>query len=309
MSLRERLIARLRPAAAQEPRSVFPLVPPLPLPPGVSEPQLAGFLESVLVAGAPSEEMKNYCRSDFRRFVYTYGLLRDLRGRCLELGSNPYFTTMLLRQFTAFELTLANFFTEGGPSQSEQDVYYRDLVTREMQIVKLASHHFNIERGTFPFPDATFDALLFGEIIEHLLMDPAAALREIKRVLKPRGTLVLTTPNVARLENVARMIAGANIYDPYSGYGPYGRHNREYNRHELVQLLSFLGFEVADIFTADVHPNHAAAHCPLDRLEPLVRFRQGDLGQYIFVKAVNARPAGAGKPSMLYRSYPASELV
>ncbi len=36
---------------------------------------------------------------------------------------------------------------------------------------------------------------------------------------------------VSRLENVCRMIAGVNIYDPYSGYRPYGRHNRENNKH------------------------------------------------------------------------------
>jgi SAM-dependent methyltransferase len=172
----------------------------------------------------------------------------------------------------------------------------------------MRSHLFNIEGGRFPFDDATFDAVVFAEIIEHLLMDPCAALREIKRVLKPGGTLVLTTPNVARLENVARMISGANIYDPYSGYGPYGRHNREYTRHELALLLGYLGLDVVHMFTADVHPNAAASYCPLERLEPLLRFRANDLGQYIFVRAVNARPAGPRKLRLFYRSYPADEL-
>ncbi|CAH2771099.1 MAG: hypothetical protein CBARDCOR_1238, partial [uncultured Caballeronia sp.] len=76
-------------------------------------------------------------------------------------------------------------------------------------------------------------------------------------MLKDDGTLVLTTPNVNRLENVARMIVGANIYDPYSDYGPYGRHNREY-KHELYTMLTYLGFPVEEIFTADVNPNLSA---------------------------------------------------
>jgi SAM-dependent methyltransferase len=102
-----------------------------------------------------------------------------------------------------------------------------------------------------------FDVVLFCEILDHLLVDPVAALREIHRVLRPGGTLVLTTPNVARLESVARLLAGANIYDPYSGHGPYGRHNREYTMSELEQLLIAAGFVVDSAFSADVHPNDA----------------------------------------------------
>lgn len=49
--------------------------------------------------------------------------------------------------------------------------------------------------ATLPFPDAGFDYVLFVEGIEHI-PDRHAALREVRRVLKPRGTLVLTTPNL-----------------------------------------------------------------------------------------------------------------
>lgn len=152
--------------------------------------------------------------------------------------------------------------------------------------------------------------VIFAEIIEHLLNDPCKVLREINRVLKPNGTLILTTPNVARLENVARLISGTNIYDPYSGYGPYGRHNREYNRHELDQLLKFEGFEPTVCFTADVHVNNAQAFCDVEKLSELTRFREQDLGQYIFVKAVSTPTKKPTKrPSWLYRSYPEGELA
>ena len=43
-----------------------------------------------------------------------------------------------------------------------------------------------------PFGDATFDAIVCTEVFEHLT-DPPAAAREIVRVLKPGGRLVLTT--------------------------------------------------------------------------------------------------------------------
>jgi SAM-dependent methyltransferase len=45
-----------------------------------------------------------------------------------------------------------------------------------------------------PFPDASFELVLSVQVIEHLL-DPAAGLRELARVLRPGGTLLLSTDN------------------------------------------------------------------------------------------------------------------
>ena len=53
-----------------------------------------------------------------------------------------------------------------------------------------------------PFRDAAFDALFAGELIEHL-PDPRPALAEFRRVLRPGGALILTTPNRLRLANLA----------------------------------------------------------------------------------------------------------
>lgn len=291
-----------------QPSDLFPLIPELPLPNSISEIKLKDFLKSVLVSDAPPQEMINYCEQDFRRFVYTYGLTRDLSGKCLELGSNPYFTTILLRQFTQLELTLANYFGSHMKDKIIQKVTFKDLQDGKDLSIQLESHHFNIEDDLFPFKDAEFDVVLFCEIIEHLIMDPVAVLKEIKRILKLGGSLILTTPNVSRLENVTKMITGSNIYDPYSGYGPYGRHNREYNKHELYLLLDYVGFTIDSMFTADVHQNNASCYFPASHLESFLRKREYDLGQYIFVKALNTKKAGDKKPAFLYRSYPEDQI-
>ncbi|MGH2922130.1 MAG: methyltransferase domain-containing protein, partial [Gaiellaceae bacterium] len=276
-----------------------PLEPSVGLPDGVGEAELRNFLESVRVTDGPSEELRRYARGDFWRFVRTWDFVRNLQGRALELGANPYFTTMLLREFTNLELTLANYF---GPSETEGDrqtareleqtVEHRNRTTGELTETTLVSSVFNIEGGEFPFEDDSFDVVLFCEIIEHLTSDPLAALREIKRVLKSDGVLVLTTPNVNRLENVVRMIQGANIYDPYSGYGAYGRHNREYNKHELYQLLTYLGFDVDYLESANVQDRTAGRSPRWGRIGRLVKDRERDLGQYLFARARNLRPAG-----------------
>jgi len=232
----------------------FPLRPPLPLPKGVTRDELFEWVRTVRVADAP-DSISQYCEQDFERFVHTLALVEhataNSQGRKtgLELGANPYFTTMLLREFTSVEWSLANYFSPQLPTgEATQRVFIDPFKSSGSRThVDLMYSHFNIEEDTYPFEAGLFDIVLFCEIIEHLLNDPCKVLREIKRVLKDDGTLVLTTPNVNRLENVARMIVGANIYDPYSGYGPYGRHNREYNKHELYLMLTYLGFTVEEI--------------------------------------------------------------
>jgi SAM-dependent methyltransferase len=303
-----RLQRRANRIIAGDPAEAFPLRPPLGFPVGYDEAALYAFVSSIRVADAPEEDMLNYCRSDFRRFVYTWSLASGMRGRALELGANPYFTTMLLRDFTRLELTLANFFAEGMPAHGEQQVFSRDRTTQALTSVTLPFDHFNIENERFPYADEEFDVVFFCEIIEHLLMDPLRVLAEVRRVLRPDGQLVLTTPNVSRLENVTRMIAGANIYDPYSGYGPYGRHNREYNKHELHSLLTYAGFAPDALFSADVHENQAYAYAAADRVDALVRFREADLGQYLFVRCLKVGEAHERKPDFLYRSYPPDQL-
>lgn len=304
---------RIRLLREPTPDRVFPLRRPLSLPPGVTEAELRSFLAGVHPVGAPVQEMARYATEDFERFVHTWGLADALTGRrndrCLELGANPYFTTMLLRRFTALDLTLANYFGPNTPTGPlDQVVCFTDWRTGSPERTVFATHHFNIEKDSFPFPDASFDLVLFCEILEHLLEDPLCVLLEIGRVLKAGGALILTTPNVARLENVARLLVGENIYDPYSAYGPYGRHNREYTLAELRRLLQHAGFAVEQAFSADVHANAANHFFPVSKLEPLLS-RGADLGQYLFVTARRASRPDPRKPGWLYRSFPAEELA
>jgi SAM-dependent methyltransferase len=292
----------------KDPTDIFPLVHNLPLPQGFAESRLFNFLKTVLVEDAPPKEMENYCLHDFKRFLLTYGLVQDCRGKCLELGANPYFTTMLLFKFTKLDLSLANYFGPDLPENGSQRVRYLDIHAEEYRTIEMKYSHFNIEKDRFPFGDGEFDVVLFCEIIEHLLMDPVSVLLEIKRILKPKGFLVLTTPNAGRLENVARIISGFNIYDPYSGYGPYGRHNREYTKHELFHLLLYLGFDVDVMFSADVHANTAQNYTNIFALEKILKRRENDLGQYIFIRATNNEAKGVKKPDFLFRSYPPDQL-
>jgi SAM-dependent methyltransferase len=74
-----------------------------------------------------------------------------------------------------------------------------------------------------PFGDATFDLVTSFQVIEHV-PDAMAYLREIRRVTRPGGTVILATPNAA-----TRL---------YPGMTPWNRfHVREYLASELQDLL------------------------------------------------------------------------
>ena len=282
--------------------------PPVPLPEGVSLADMERTYHSWSVNGEPVGHLDGYVDDSICRFLHTWGIVRDETGACLELGANPFFTTYLLDRYTRLDLTLANYYGAGAGEAIETVSFVQPETTVREQVER-RSRLFNIEEDAFPYETDTFDVVLFCEILEHLLMDPVAVLRQIHRVLKPGGILALTTPNVARLDSVLALLHGANIYGPYSGYGPYGRHNREYNRHELHRLLDFAGFDVEYSFTADGHPTDYTRFPGYDLAAPLVDFRHHDLGQYLFVRARAMRPPRDALPSFLYASRPEGQIV
>lgn len=267
--------------------------------------ELLDYLKTFRLDNDPHNELDAYLKEDFNRFLYTLSLVPDETGNLLEIGSNPYFTTILLKKYRQYNLFLTNFF---GNTIDDKQIYTQTMSSNEFkEEFQFQFMNSNIEDSDIPYSQQ-FDVILFCEVIEHLINDPMSALLRIKNSLKKGGYLILTTPNVNRLENVARMIAGANIYDPFSGHGLYGRHNREYNKHELFTLLNHLGFEVEIIVSSDVHDNYSRNYFDIDNIYNFLEFRKHDLGQYIFIRAKNTGQANIKKPKWLYRSYTINEL-
>jgi SAM-dependent methyltransferase len=262
--------------------------------------ELARLLSSICLDGGISKDLENYLYDSHWRFLHTLGLVDKEQKRVLELGANPYFTTVLLWEYRDLDLQIANYFGTKGVDSGRQVIeYVNEEGTAQKRIVDFA--HFNIELDPFPYEDEAFETVLFCEILEHLIEDPVAVLAEINRVTKMGGHLIITTPNVARAENVSRLLSGENIYDPYSGFGPYGRHNREYTLKELNEILSFAGFTVELEYTADGHP-WAPNVTQLEVVLPEMQVRSEDLGHYLFVRAIKTGSVQDGRPSFLYRN-------
>jgi SAM-dependent methyltransferase len=111
----------------------------------------------------------------------------------------------------------------------------------------------DIER--IPFPDNTFDGVVSLGVLEYLDAD-ARALKEIKRVLKPGGKAVVSTPNaVCPLYQMDRMIAAAESLYAFAKYRLRGEplpartadlgvdRRHEYRRGSWFRLLRSVGLE------------------------------------------------------------------
>lgn len=247
--------------------------------------------------------MQGYLEEAAVRFARTIDWVRealDERGTMgaasvLEVGSNPYFLTILLAEtFPSVRHTSINHFGDDalvGTMQSQDVVDPRGRLARALYLYADVERHPLDALGSF-------DVCLFCEVIEHLVADPAWALFNIARRLRPGGDLILTTPNPARLENVVRLaLHSGSPGDPISGYGIHGRHNREYTRAELVDLLSESRLTVLRSRTIDVSPSvwSKAAEA-------------AGYGQYVMIHARRESPARIHRPPWLYRSFAPAEL-
>jgi 2-polyprenyl-3-methyl-5-hydroxy-6-metoxy-1,4-benzoquinol methylase len=93
--------------------------------------------------------------------------------------------------------------------------------------------------GEWDLPDASFDVVWAGEVIEHVA-DTAAWLSEVRRVLAPGGTLLLSTP-AHGLSTRLRLALWPRAFERH--FDPRGEHLRFYTRASLRALIEDFGFE------------------------------------------------------------------
>ncbi|MCF7870427.1 MAG: class I SAM-dependent methyltransferase [Candidatus Omnitrophica bacterium] len=138
-----------------------------------------------------------------------------------------------------------------------RDYYYMKTLGKEVYAFDLFKNNEfdnlqvgNVEKG-LPYPDSFFDAVILGEVIEHLVYDYDALLN-IRRVLKNDGVLILSIPFL-------------NDSEP--------THIRIYNKIIIKRFLSIVGFSVDNILE---RPN--LFYCP-----KLVNFLHHSINFLLFI--------------------------
>jgi SAM-dependent methyltransferase len=112
----------------------------------------------------------------------------------------------------------------------------------------------NIAQG-LPFEDETFDYVVCTEVIEHM-ENPFALCREIRRVLRPGGAVIMSTPNILNMRSRFKFLLDGSFlfynYPPIEWDQKEGRphvHAYPIRYHELEYYLYKAGLTVNEAFT------------------------------------------------------------
>jgi len=163
-----------------------------------------------------------YLEQEAERLANAHALLEHVPpgGKLLEIGCAAGFLLRAARDrgFDALGVEMSEW-----ASGVARDQYGLDVRTGKLEDIGLA--------------DDTFDVVVLADVIEHLT-DPRRTLREIGRVLKPGGRLLLLTPDAG---SVVARIAGARWW------GLLDDHYFYFSRDNLKRFLEGEGFEVVTI--------------------------------------------------------------
>ncbi|MGH2773798.1 MAG: class I SAM-dependent methyltransferase [Actinomycetota bacterium] len=191
------------------------------------------------------EDASMYFDSSRPRFEFITALaLEKPPGKALDLGCSPGFLAMALSKL-GWEVL--------GVDLNKQ--WLKKYVPGWPN--RLGIRQVEIERERVPEPDASFDLVIFTEVLEHIaIQHPSEVLLEIRRLLRQGGSLLLSTPNVCNASNLLALAQGKNIFwDPPMFYGSTDRHNREFTPLELLDLLEGAEFSKVELGYANSWSN------------------------------------------------------
>jgi SAM-dependent methyltransferase len=131
----------------------------------------------------------------------------------------------------------------------------RQAGTRGLTVIRAG-----VESPGLPLVSQAADVVIMSELIEHLV-DTDSALDEAWRVLKPGGSLMLSTPNLAAWYNRGLLALGVQpVFSEVSLRGVFGRpgsqvagHLHMFTRRALTGLLAARGFGSCTVAGARYH--------------------------------------------------------
>ena len=116
-----------------------------------------------------------------------------------------------------------------------------------------------------PYASAEFDVVVLNNIWEHVT-DPLRLLEAAGRVLKPDGTVIISTPSRYRLSNIVRVLTGR----PVKLISKH--HVTEYSVGQVIEQLRYCGYETTVLNHPAKLPTSTLSSYLVQRMvTPLVR--------------------------------------
>lgn len=159
------------------------------------------FEETIEKIVRQNPEELEYYELHKERIFYGLNLLLNFTNweptsKVLDVGSAPGYASIFLKKL-GYDVRGVNYITRKN---------FKERMNRMSILVDVC----NIDSGQLPYKKGEFDLVVFFEVIEHLL-NPHHALNEIYKVLRDEGVLILSTPNLSKLSNRIRLLAGKSI--------------------------------------------------------------------------------------------------
>ena len=153
--------------------------------------------------------------------------LSENKSSILDVGSAPFFTAaslaLLDRNVIATDIEPSRF-----------SIFLRKL---DINVIEC-----DIENEKLPLKENSVDLVLLSEVFEHLRIDLIFTMSEIRRVLRPGGYLILSTPNFFEIGKMLRLLIKgktSNIFEEYMKLKSVGHmgHVREYTSRDVEDFL------------------------------------------------------------------------
>lgn len=190
----------------------------------------------------------DYHRTHKARLLRTADILykEAPSGKLLEIGTTGFTPLLCERLLPGLEVHGTRLDKNGEPTATAN-------FTVGGSSIDVKCYNIDVEYGTFPVDDGTYDFAMCCEVLEHMEIDPMHMLSELNRVLRPGGTLLLTTPNITSSRALAKILSGVEpyFYMQYHKNREYHRHNYEYSAITLKRVLQCAGFNV-DVWSEDL---------------------------------------------------------
>lgn len=193
------------------------------------------------IGNNPIRNEKDYFVFHEHRFDHIFSLLSgyDKDNALLDVGSH-----YLHGLFGAHCLGFRRIF--GADIE-----YFNSASASRAESIGALIKNCDLARENIPFDDESFDIVVLAETLEHFNFHPRKVFLEISRVLRPGGELIITTPNLLRLNNRLKCVLGRSINsDIKEDYTP-GTHYREYSAAEIKYLLEASGLTMKSLKYAD----------------------------------------------------------